>query len=275
MTDQDHPQDDVHDDPRDESQDDVQDEIYIDLIPDELSLARAQLDSGLSGQAEGVLRRHIARLESGGRGAAEELDATRGLLAEALWREGRPLAAGQAVEGIRSGSIERRRPLIVLIEAEAMAAAGHPERAEALMEEVIDSVGVDEAWRLRGGVASRLGWPVPASLRPAARRTAPPPPPYGSSAASSLPSPERTAAAHARLEAARMAYGAGHAMEGDRELGLALRLDPRIAAEGVALVEPTLGREPAPDRLLLYGDLLRAADRPAEASEAYDQAARA
>ncbi len=250
-----------------------QDEIYVDLIPDELSLARAQLDSGLSGQAEGVLRRHIARLETGGRGAAEELDAARGMLAEALWREGRPLAAGQAVEGIRSGSLERRRPLVVLIEAEAMAAAGHPERAEVLMEEVIDSVGVDEAWRLRGGVPSRLPWPVPASLRPANRRPGPPPPPAGVGA-SHLPSPERTAAAHARLEAARNAYGAGHTVEGDRELGLALRLDPRIAAEGVALVEPTLGRQPGPDRLLLYGDLLRAADRPAEASDAYDRAAR-
>jgi hypothetical protein len=52
-------------------------------------------------------------------------------------------------------------------------------------------------------------------------------------------------------------------------------LDPRIAGEGVALVEATLGREPAPERLVLYGDLLRAADRPAEASEAYDRAARA
>ncbi len=251
-----------------------QDEVYVDLIPNELSLARAQLGSGLSGQAEGVLRRHIARLEAGGRGAAEELDAARGMLAEALWREGRPLAAGQAVEGIRSGSIERRRALIVLIEAEAMAAAGHPERAEALMEEVIDSVGVDEAWRLRAGVPSRLPWPVPASLRPAARRSGPPAQSPGSSAAS-LPSPERTAAAHARLEAARLAYGAGNDMEGDRELGLALRLDPRIAVEGVALVEPTLGREPAADRLVLYGDLLRAADRLAEAHEAYDRAARA
>jgi hypothetical protein len=251
-----------------------QEEVYVDLIPDELSLARAQLDSGLSGQAEGVLRRHIARLEAGGRGAAEELDAARGMLAEAMWREGRPLAAGQAVEGIRSGSIERRRALIVLIEAEAMAAAGHPERAEALMEEVIDAVGVDEAWRLRGGVPSRLPWPVPASLRPAARRSAPPAPSPGASAAS-LPSPERTAAAHARLEAARLAYGAGNSAEGDRELGLALRLDPRIAAEGVALVEPTLGREPAGDRLVLYGDLLRAADRHGEAQEAYDRAARA
>ncbi len=250
------------------------DEVYVDLIPDELSLARAQLDSGLTGQAEGVLRRHVARLEAGGRGAAEELDAARGMLAEALWRMGRPLAAGQAVEAIRSGSIERRRALIVLIEAEAMAAAGHPERAEALMEEVIDSVGVDEAWRLRAGVPSRLPWPVPASLRPTAGRAGPPAPTSGSSA-SSIPSPERTAAAHARLEAARLAYGAGHATEGDRDMGLALRLDPRIAGEGVALVEATLGREPAPERLVLYGDLLRAADRPAEASEAYDRAARA
>jgi hypothetical protein len=131
---------------------------------------------------------------------------------------------------------------------------------------------VDEAWRLRGGVPSRLPWPVPASLRPAARRPAPAP--SAASGGSGAPSPERTAAAHARLEAARMAYGAGHDAEGDRELGLALRLDPRVAADGVSLVEPTLGRGPAPDRLVLYGDLLRAADRPAEAAEAYDRAAR-
>ena len=250
-------------------------EVYVDLIPDELSLARAQLASGLPGQAEGVLRRHVARLEAGGRGAAEELDAARAMLAEALWRQGRPLAASQALEAIRESSLERRRPLVLLVEAESMAVSGHPERAEALMEEVIDSVGVDEAWRLRGGVPSRLPWPVPASLRPTARRPGAPSTPLSASAAAPQASPERTAAAHARLEAARMAYGAGHDMEGDRELGLALRLDPRVAADGVALVEPTLGREPGSERLLLYGDLLRAADRPAEASEAYDRAARA
>jgi hypothetical protein len=249
-------------------------DIYVDLIPDELSLARAQLASGLAGQAEGVLRRHVARLEAGGRGAAQELDAARALLAEALWRQGRPLAAAQSVEAIRDGSLERRRPVVLLIEAEAMAVSGHPERAEALMEEVIDAVGVDEAWRLRGGVQSRLAWPVPASLRPTARRPAAPSMPLAATAASA-PSPERTAGAHVRLEAARQAYGAGHDAEGDRELGLALRLDPRIATEGVSLVEPTLGRQPGPDRLLLYGDLLRAADRPAEASDAYDRAARA
>jgi hypothetical protein len=72
-----------------------------------------------------------------------------------------------------------------------------------------------------------------------------------------------------------MAYGTGNEGEGDRELGLALRLDPRVAAEGVSLVEPTLGRQPGADRLLLYGDLLRAADRPTDAAEAYDRAARA
>jgi hypothetical protein len=255
-------------------------EVYVDLIPDELSLARSQLASGLPGQAEGVLRRHVARLEAGGRGAAQELDAARALLAEALWRQGRPLAAAQSLEAIRESSLERRRPLVLLIEAESMAVGGHPERAEALMEEVIDSVGIDEAWRLRGGVPSRLPWPVPASLRPAARRAVPPgagapATAVGPATTTPQPSPERTAAAHARLEAARMAYGAGHHMEGDRELGLALRLDPRIGAEGVALVEPTLGREPGAERLLLYGDLLRAADRPGEASEAYDRAARA
>ena len=37
--------------------------------------------------------------------------------------------------------------------------------------------------------------------------------------------------------------------------------------------EPTLGGQPAAERLLLYGDLLRAAGREVEAAEAYDRAA--
>jgi hypothetical protein len=249
------------------------DEAFVDLIPDELSLARAQLAAGLLGMAEGVLRRHIARLDAGGRGALEELDAARALLAEVLWRQGRPLAGGAVVDSIRAGSLERRRPIVMLVEAEAMVAAGDPDRAAALMERVIEAVGVDEAWRLRGGVPSRLPWPVPSSMRPTQRRPTAPPG-IGASAPSVVPSPERTAAAHARLEAARQAYAAGRDDEGDRELGLALRLDPRVAADGVTLVEPSLGPQPGADRLLLYGDLLRAAGRNPEASEAYDRAAR-
>jgi len=249
------------------------DETFVDLIPDELSLARSQLAAGLLGMAEGVLRRHIARLDAGGRGAIEELDVARALLAEALWRQGRPLAGGAVVDAIRAGSLERRRPIVMLVEAEALASGGEPDRATALMERVIDSVGVDEAWRLRGGVPSRLAWPVPASMRPTQRRPSGPP---GAAPAqpAAPPSPERTAAAHVRLEAARQAYSAGHDDEGDRELGLALRLDPRVAADGVLLVEPSLGPQPGADRLLLYGDLLRAAGRNPEASEAYDRAAR-
>ena len=185
------------------------------------------------------------------------------------------MAAGATVQAIRAGSLERRRPIVLLIEAEAFAAAGDPDRAAALMERVLGDVGVDEAWRLRGGVPSRLAWPVPLSLRPSQRRAtggAASGPPGG--APLPLPSPERTAGAHARLEAARQAYVAGNAYEGDRQLGLALRLDPRIAAEGVALMEPTLELGTGPDRLLLYGDLLRAVGRMAEASDAYDRAAR-
>jgi hypothetical protein len=243
---------------------------YVDLLPDELSLARTQLASGLPSLAEGVLRRHVARLDAGGRGAMDEVDAARALLAEALWRQGRPLAAGAVVQAIRAGSLERRRPIVLLVEAEAFAAAGDPDRAAALMERVLGDVGIDEAWRLRGGVPSRLAWPVPPSLRPTQRRASGAP----TGEAPPLPSPERTAGAHARLEAARQSYGAGNAYEGDRQLGLALRLDPRIAAEGVALIEPTLELGTGPDRLLLYGDLLRAAGRTAEASDAYDRAAR-
>jgi len=244
------------------------DEYVVDLIPDDLALARAQLGSGLAALAEATLRRRIARLELEGPGALEEIDLARALLAEALWRQGRPLAAGAAADGIRTSTLERRRPLVMIIEAEAAAASGQPELAAALMERVIGSVGVDEAWRLRGGVPTRLGWPLPASLRPGVRRSLAP-----SQPAPGEPPPERTAVAHARLEAARLAYGAGDLIRGDAELSVALRLDARVAPEGVALIEPSLDDGSEPSRLLLYGDLLRASGRTADASAAYDRAA--
>ncbi|MDP9270137.1 MAG: hypothetical protein M3P14_04060, partial [Chloroflexota bacterium] len=161
------------------------------------------------------------------------------------------------------------------IEAEALAATGQQDAASRLMERIVDEVGVDEAWRLRGGVPSRLPWPLPPSLRArrpaevaAARRG------MESAATPTSVDPERTAGAHAHLEAARLAYGAADPDRGDRELMVALRLDPRIAPEGVALLEPTLESEAATERLLLYGDLLRAAGRGPEASAVYDRAAR-
>ena len=40
---------------------------------------------------------------------------------------------------------------------------------------------------------------------------------------------------------------------------VALRLDVRIAPEGIAILEPTLDDGSGTERLLLYGDLLRAA----------------
>ena len=244
----------------------------VDLIPDDLALARAQLGSGLYGLAEGVLLRLIAGLEAAGKGGLEELDGARALLAEALWRQGRPLAAGAAIEAIRPTSQERRRPLVMLIEAEAVAAGGDPDRAARLAERVVSTIGVDEAWKLRGGVATRITWPAPSSFRSPARRT---------EGAGSLadtpapPTPERTAAAHSRLEAARRAFGAGELDEGDRQLAAALRLDSRIGPEGAVILEATLGREAPPERLLLYGDLLRAAGREADATVAFDRAARA
>ena len=57
-------------------------------------------------------------------------------------------------------------------------------------------------------------------------------------------------------------------------MSIAVRLDPALAADGVAIIEPTLGRQPSAERLLLYGDLLRAAGREAEATKAYDRAAK-
>jgi hypothetical protein len=243
----------------------------VDLIPDELALARSQLASGLYGLAEGVLVRLIAALEAAGKGGLEELDGARALLGEALWRQGRPLAAGAAIEGIRSMSLERRRPVVMLIEAEAVAAGGDPDRAARLAERVVSTIGVDDAWKLRGGVPSRITWPAPSSFRAPARR----PEPTGGVEGPATPTPERTAAAHTRLEAARHAFVAGDLDEGDRQLAAALRLDARIGPEGAVMLEATLARGAPPERLLLYGDLLRAAGREADATIAFDRAARA
>lgn len=241
----------------------------IDVVADDLALARAQLDAGLAAVAEGNLRRRVARLEADGPAGLQEIDAARCLMAEALWRQQRPLAAGAVVTAIRPSSLERRRPIALLIEAEAAAAGGDPDRGAALVEQVVGQIGVDEAWRLRGGVPSRLSWPLPAALRPPTRRPAQP-----RVEAPLAASPQRTAGAHVRLEIARQAYVSDDVVEGDRELGVALRLDPAIAPDGVVLMEPTLGRQPATDRLLLYGDLLRAAGRELEASAVFDRAAR-
>ena len=71
----------------------------------------------------------------------------------------------------------------------------------------------------------------------------------------------------------QIAYVAGDVARGDGQMSIAVRLDPGLAADGVGILEPTLGRKPAAERLLLYGDLLRAAGREVEAHEAYDRAA--
>jgi hypothetical protein len=70
-----------------------------------------------------------------------------------------------------------------------------------------------------------------------------------------------------------VAYVAGAIERGDGEMSIAVRLDPELAADGVAIMEPTLGGQPGSDRLLLYGDLLRAAGRRVEAERAFDRAA--
>lgn len=250
----------------------------IDVVTGELELARSQLDSGLASLAESTLRRRIARLEADGGSVADELDAARSLLAEALWRQQRPIAAGAALDPITSGSLELRRPIVMLIEAEAAAATGDPDRAAGLMERVIDAIGVDDAWQLRAGVPSRIAWPLPSGLRPVEPHEARPPWSAAgqvSVAGGDRPSAERGEGARARLEAAANAYGSGDLAGGDAELSLALRLDPSLGGDGLSVFRPTLGRRPPADRLLLYGDLLRAAGREAQASAAYERAARA
>jgi hypothetical protein len=249
----------------------------VDLVADELTLARAQLASGLPGVAEGTLRRRLGRLEADGSGIGDEADAARAALAEALWRQHRPVAARGALEQIRPSSPQRRLPMTMLVEAESLAVAGELDRATGTMERVVAAVGVDRADELRAGVPGRLAWPLPSELRPApsvpGRPPWTPPAPDDAEPDRGERDDERTAAARQRLEEARVAYVAGDLERGDTELGIAVRLDPALAADGVAILEPTLGGQPASDRLLLYGDLLRAAGRQVEAERAYDRAA--
>jgi hypothetical protein len=167
--------------PEDEDADADTDEHVIDLLSDELTLARAQMDAGQPALAEGTLRHRIAFREAEGPGADDELDALRALLAEALWRQGRLVAARAALDAVRPSSPQRRLPIITLIEAEALAAAGEPDRATGALERVIAAVGVDEAHDLRAGVSGRLSWPLPAELRP--RPARPPRPPWAPASA--------------------------------------------------------------------------------------------
>lgn len=248
----------------------------VDLVSDELGLARAQLNAGLPGLAEGTVRRRIAFLEADGGETAAELDALRVLLAEALWRQGRPIGARAALDLVTAGSAQRKLPIATVIEADALAAAGEPDRAVGAIERVVDAIGVDEAFALRGGVPGRLTWPLPGELSPAPMRAARPPWSVDAGAEDEdedEKDEERLAAGRSRLEEARVAYVSGDLRRGDAEMSLALRLDSTLATDGIAIMEPTLGGQPDAGRLLLYGDLLRAAGRPGEAERAYDRAA--
>jgi hypothetical protein len=253
------------------------DEVHlVDLVSDELSVVRAQLDSGLHALAEGTALRRLARLEADGTGMSDEADALRALLAEALWRQGRPAAARRAIESIRPSSPQRRLPVTGVIEADALAAAGERDRAAGVMERVLDAIGPDAVFEIRGGVPGSLAWPLPAELRAAPAPPARPPWAPQRAAVDAPPEPpddERIAIGRARMEEARVAYVAGDLERGDVEMSIALRLEPGLAGDGVTIIEPTLGAQPGPERLVLYGDLLRAAGRQAEADRAYDRAA--
>jgi len=265
----------VSDEPVDEAA--AGDVHLIDVLVDELALARAQIDAGMAALAEGTLRRRIAWLEASGIGGGEETDAARTLLAEALWRQGRLLAARAALDGVRPGSPQRRLPIATIIEAEVLAAAGELDRAAGAVERVVDNVGVDETFAMRAGAHGRATWPLPAELLPEPPKRAQPPWSAGRSSPYEVPDgpPDeaRAAAARGRMEEARVAYVSGAFERGDVEMSIAVRLDPALARDGVAILEPTLGSQPAPDRLVLYGDLLRAAGRDVEATRAYDGAA--
>ena len=256
-----------------------EDEVQIiDLVPDELTLARGQLDAGLPGLAEGTVLRRLAWLEADGVTPSDETDALRLLLAEGLWRQGRPASARRTLESIRPSSPQRRLPIAGIIEADVLAAAGERDRAAGTMERVVDAIGADAAFEIRGAMPGGLGWPLPADLRAEPARPARPPwataptDEHGSGPPGNVDD-ERIAAGRGRMEEARVAYVGGDLERGDAEMSIAVRLEPGLANDGVRIIEPTLGAQPAAERLLLYGDLLRAAGRQAEADRAYDRAA--
>ncbi len=213
-----------------EDADEDEDRHVIDLVPDVLALARSQLDAGLHGMAEGTVRRRLARLEADAVAEAVEPDALRVLLAEALWRQGRVVAARQALDGIRAGSPQRRLPMAMLVEAELLAAMGERDRAVGAMERVVSAIGVDAAYELRGDLPGTLAWPLPAFLAPSTPAPARAPWAAGPAAAEREQPAEvdddRVAAARSRVEEARVAYVAGELVRGDEELSLATRLDP-------------------------------------------------
>jgi hypothetical protein len=146
---------------------DLPDEHLVDAVADELGLARAQLDAGLAGVAEGTVRRRLARIEADdAESAPDEADALQLLLAESLWRQQRPAAARVALGAISAGSPQRRLPMALLIEAETLAAFGEADRAAGAQERLLAAIGDDAAFELRGGVPGRLSWPLPAEMRP-------------------------------------------------------------------------------------------------------------
>ena len=248
--------------------------IEMELVSDEVRLGRGQLDSGLALLAERTLRRLLARLDAASADSGDAREEARAVLAEALWQQQRPVEAGRVLAAIHPSSPLRRRPISLVIEAEAAANAGHGERAQELMDRVLRTVGVERAWELRGGIPSRLPWPAPPRMRPLpvgvggdGRRQ-----PRAADRADAVP-PQRAAAARARLESARDAFAEGDAQRGEEQLAVALRLDRATAPDALALLEPQGVDSSSTGRLLLYGDLLHAVGRHEEASAAYARAA--
>ena len=246
--------------------------------PDELSLARAQLAAGLPAWPREPLRRRIAMLEADGTSGDEELDA----LARPAGRGA--LAAGPARRRTRrarrDAAVERRSGACPIVHAHRGRGARRVRRARPRRRRA--------GARHRGG---RRGRGVRAARRRPGSRSP------GRCRASSCPQPARRAAAAWSQAADEPDADAGRRRTRGRRpraCGSRRHASPTwpatssaatarcrspcgwIAgspADGVAIMEPTLGGQPHAERLLLYGDLLRAAGRRVEADRAYDRAA--
>ena len=221
-------------------------------------------------------------------------------LAEARWRTGDLAGAGEAANAFLATG--RSDALGLVIAAEAVAALGRPGEARRLAGRALEAIEgpLDP---LFAGMPRSLIWPAdappdaepatlgaaaappppadaspgPATASPARSGTAPVPPgdaadlvPSGAPLPPALVGGTAPEVASGALAAGRLALERGDLGPAAVRLGLALRLDPRLAAPVLETLGP---RPPAdPGLALVTGDALRLLGREEEALHAFARA---
>lgn len=241
--------------------------------PADLRVARVHLRNGALGLARAELE------AAAGRGSLDEdalLD-----LAEARWRTGDLAGAGEVANAYLATG--RRDPLAFVVAAEAVAALGRPSEARRLAASAVAERGQDLDTIFAGMPRSHI-WPGEVGGATAVTTTG-----RGEQAGDLLQGEGQAAAtsirptsaasaeaasvsdAAAALDDGRRALSEGDTRTAALRLGVALRLDPRLAPAVLDAVHPAA---PAPELALLRGDALRVLGRESEARAAFAAAVR-